>query len=90
MSSWTADIEWHEDPTARDRINEWTGALEQYAGKIRRDDDTGTLTATVTLEAPSIVEAMPAALRLVEDVTGREPVLRHIAATYARVSLSSP
>jgi len=87
MSSWTADIEWHAGPARRRyHLEEWTAALEP-SGRVRCDAVTGTVTATLVVEAPSLQEALPIAVHVVEAVLGHRVRVRRIAATdsYAQV-----
>ena len=81
MSSWTADIEWHAVSTRRRRhLEEWAAALEP-SGRVTCDDATGTVTATLVVEAGSLQEALPVAVHVVEAVVGHRVRVRRIAAT---------
>jgi hypothetical protein len=81
MSSWTADIEWHAGPTRRrHHLEEWAAALEP-SGRVTCDDATGTVTATLEVEAPSLQEALPVAVHVVEALLGHRARARRIAAT---------
>ena len=82
MTSWTAWIDWHEDPTARDVAREWMAVLEPDVESVRWDGTTGTMTVVVTLERRLMAQALWAALDLVGGVTGKEVSLRRIAATH--------
>ena len=75
MSSWTADIECHGDAATQEGIKQWTSTLTQAGAGIRLVDDTAAITATVTVEAPSIAEA----LRLVGSVIDDESWVRRIS-----------
>lgn len=81
MSSWTADIEWHAGPARRrHHLQEWAAALEP-GGRITWDAATGTVTATLVVEAPSLQEALPVAVSVVEALVGHRARVRRIAAT---------
>ena len=81
MSSWTADIEWHAGPARRrQHLAEWTAALEP-SGRVSCDAATGTVTATLVVEARSLQEALPTAVHVVETVVGHRARVRRIAAT---------
>lgn len=80
MNSWTAEFEWL-DPAARVRAEEWTGALEWDAVRVHVEDTTGKVTATVTVEAPTLAEAMPVAVQLAETVMGHQARLRRMTST---------
>jgi hypothetical protein len=83
MSSWTADIEWHAGPSRRRRhVGRWAGALGPHTA-LTWDDEARTVTATVTVEAPSLEEALPTAVHLVEAVVGQQARVRRIAVTHA-------
>jgi hypothetical protein len=81
MSSWTADIEWHAGPARRrQHLEEWAAALEPR-GRVSCDAATGTVTATLVVEARSLQEALPTAVHIVEAAVGHRARVRRIAAT---------
>ena len=83
MTSWTAEVEWHAvlgGPGVHDRLLVLKG-LDR--GRFRWSSDTGTMTATVTLEAPDLLRALEAALLLVRDVTDAQVTVNRVATTQA-------
>jgi hypothetical protein len=80
MTSWTAGVEWHEDLREDGHVRPM--ALEaQDWGTFRADSATGTMTAVVTIEAPNLLRALDAVLRLVGGHAGQDVTLNRIAAT---------
>ncbi len=82
MTSWTAEVEWHED-MRRGGDNRPVALLEQGWGTVHEDPATGTITATVTTEAPDLVLALEAVLLLARDVAGQHVTVNRIASTDA-------
>ena len=82
MTSWTAEVEWHEDlrEGGHDRLLTIQG---QDWGSFHWDSATGTMTATVTMEAPDLLVALDAVLRLVRGLAGQQVTLNRITATDA-------
>jgi hypothetical protein len=81
MTSWTAEVEWHEDRRGGHRTplairgNDW--------GSFHMDSVTGTVTATVIMEAPDLLLALDAVLLLVRGLVGQQVTVNRIAATDA-------
>ena len=61
MTSWTAEFEWYEDLWTLDGLERILAILERDLAGLSGDFVTGTVTATVTLEAPSLLPALLAA-----------------------------
>ena len=82
MSSWTAEVEWHEDLRGggHHRILE---IREQDWGSFHVDSETGTVTATVTMEAPDLFLALDAVLLLVRGLAGQPVTVNRITDTDA-------
>jgi len=81
MSSWTAEVDWHEDLDELGLVDAWVAALEQDHARVHLDFVTGTVTATVTVEAASLPLAYPLVLARVTRVIDREVSVRRIVAT---------
>jgi hypothetical protein len=82
MTSWTAEVEWHEELT--------TGGPSRLAaihgpdwGNLRVDSVTGTVTASVTMDAPDLVVALDAVLLLVRGLAEHPVTVNRISATDA-------
>ena len=91
MTSWTAEVEWHEDLTGggHGRLLAIRG---QDWGSFLVDSVTGTVTMTVTMEAPDLLRALDAVLLLVKALAGQPVTVNRITATdayYADSALSS-
>ncbi len=90
MTSWTAEVEWHED--LRGGGHRRLLAIQgQDWGSFHVDSATGTVTATVTMEAPDLLLALDAVLLLVRGLAGQQVTLNRITATdaYYESALSS-
>jgi hypothetical protein len=82
MTSWTADVEWHENlgGGGHRRLLAIRG---QDWGSFHVDSVTGTVTATVTMEAPDLLLALDAVLLLVGGLAGHHVTVSRITATDA-------
>ena len=82
MTNWTAEVEWHEDLRGggAPRLLAIQG---QGWGSFHVDSATGTVTATVTMEAPDLLLAMNAVQLLVRGLAGHQVTVNRIAATDA-------
>jgi hypothetical protein len=82
MTSWTAEVEWREDLTGggHGRLLAIGG---QNWGNCQVDPVTGTVTATVTMEAQDLVLALDAVLLLVRGLAEHDVMVNHITATDA-------
>jgi hypothetical protein len=90
LTSWTAELEWHED--LREGGHHRLLAIQaQDWGRFQLDSATGTMTATVTMEAPDLLLALDAVLLLVGGLAGQQVTVNRIAATnsYYESALSS-
>ena len=90
MTSWTAEVEWHED--LRGGGHRRLLAIQtQDWGRFQLDSATGTVTATVTMEAPDLLLALDAVLLLLRDLAGQQVTVNRITATdaYYQSALSS-
>ena len=65
--SWRAEIQWHEDSKAPYGLEDWRASLDQGAVEVRFDDRTRTVTATVTLETDSLLDALHRAVGMTGD-----------------------
>ena len=83
VTSWTAEFEWHEDLWTLDGLERILDILERDLAGLSGDFVTGTVTATVTVEAPSLLPALLAARDRVKSVSGREVMLNRITTTDA-------
>jgi hypothetical protein len=83
MSSWTAEVEWH-DELAGGGHGRLLAMREQDWGSLRVDSVTGTVVATVTMEAADLVLALDAVLLLVRGLVGQRVTVNWITATDAR------
>jgi hypothetical protein len=82
MTSWTAEVEWHEDLGAGGH-HRLLAIQRQDWGSFRWDSATGTMTAFVTMEAPDLSRALDAVLVLVRGLAGQQVTLNRITATDA-------
>jgi hypothetical protein len=80
MTSWTAELEWHED-LGRGGDRGLLAIRGQDWGSFHVEPATGTVTATVTMEAPDLLGALDAVLLLVSDLTGQPVTVNRITAT---------
>jgi hypothetical protein len=82
LTRWTAEVEWHEDLRGggHDRL---LAIQAQDWGSFHVDSATGTVTATVTMEAPDLLLALDAVLLLVRGLAGQQVTLNRITATDA-------
>lgn len=80
MSSWTAEVEWHEDLRVggQRRVLEIRG---QDWGSFHVDSVTGTVTATITMEAPDLFRALDAVLLRVRGLAGQPVTVNRITDT---------
>ena len=83
MISWTAEFEWHEHLWSLDGLARIQEFLERDLPGLSGDFVTGIVTATVTVEAPSLLPALLAARDRVESVSGHEVTLNRITTTDA-------
>ena len=82
MTSWTAEVEWRED--LRGGGHHRLLAIQgQDWGSFHVDSATGTVTATVTMEAPDLLLALDAVLLLVRGLAGQQVTVNRITATDA-------
>ena len=90
MTSWTAEVEWHED-VRRGGHHRLLAIPAQDWGRFQLDSATGTVTATVTMEAPDLLLALDAVLLLLRDLAGQQVTVNRITATdaYYQSALSS-
>ena len=82
MTRWTAEVEWHEDlmgggnhPLLTFQGPDW--------GYFHLDPATGSITATVTMEAADLLLALDAVLLLMTGVAGQQVTVNCITATDA-------
>ena len=82
MTSWTAEVEWREDLRGggHHRLLDIQG---QDWGIFQVDSATGTVTGTVTMEAPDLFLALDAVLLLVRGLAGQPVMVNRITATDA-------
>ena len=80
MTSWTAEVEWHEDPMGGESRRLLTFHGQDW-GNFHLDFATGSITATVTMEAPDLLLALDAVLLLVRSFAGQSVTLNCITAT---------
>lgn len=81
MTSWTAEVEWHED--LRGGGHRLLVIQGQDWGSFHVDSATGTVTATVTMEAPELLVALNAVLLLVRGLAGQQVTVNRITTTDA-------
>jgi hypothetical protein len=80
MTSWTAEVEWHED--LRGAGHRRLAAIREHDwGSFHLDSATGTVTATGTMEAPDLLVALRAVLLLVRGLAGQPVTLNRITST---------
>ena len=89
MTSWTAEVEWHEDLKVGGHHG-LVAVLGQDLGSVQSDYATGTMTATVTMEAPDLCHALDAVLLLVTGLTGHQVTVNRITASDACCHESAP
>ena len=66
--SWRAEIQWHEASRAPCGLEGWEGCARPRCSRgARFDDRTRTVTATVTLETPSLLDALHHAVGMTGD-----------------------
>ena len=82
MTSWTAEVEWHEDVRGRGH-RRLLAIRGQDWGSFYVDSVTGTVTATVTMDAPDLLLALDAVLLLVRGLAGQPVMVNRITATDA-------
>ena len=80
MTSWTAEVEWREDLGGDGDVRLMTLQAQDW-GRFELDPVTGTMTAVVTLDAPDLLRALDAVLRLVRGHAGQHVTLNRIAVT---------
>lgn len=82
MTSWTAEVKWHEDLRGggHDRL---LAIQAQDWGSFDVDSATGIVTATVTMHAPDLLLALDAVLLLVRGLARQQVTLNRITATDA-------
>ena len=90
MTSWVADFDWPLAADAGERLAEWTDALKRTDGRIHLHYVDGSVMATVTLEASSLVTALPLASQAVGTFFGRKPDLRRLRLARDRSAPSAP
>ena len=83
MTSWTAEFEWQEDLWTLDGLQRIERILERSVAGLSGNFVTGTVTATVILEAPSLLPALLAAGDRVKGVSGSKVMLNRITTTDA-------
>ena len=88
MTSWTAEVEWHED-LGRDGDRRLLDIREQDWGSFQVDVTTGKVIAIVTMEAPDLLPALDAVLLLVKGLAERPVTVNRITATDAYVHRSA-
>ena len=81
MTNWTAEIYWQEDPQAAETNGGIVDVLKPTVGTIHRDVATGTTTAILTVEAPSLPQALRAALDLSRGMTDCPVSVRRVVGT---------
>ena len=90
MTSWTAEVEWHEDLRGGGH-HRLLAIPAQDSGRFQLDSATGTMTATVTVEAPDLLLGLDAVLLLVSGLARQQVTVNRITATdaYYESALSS-
>ena len=83
MTSWTAEVEWHEEDLRGGGHRRLLAIQAQDWGSFHVDSVTGTVTATVTMEAPDHLLALDAVLLRVRGVAGQHVTVNRITATDA-------
>ena len=75
MISWTAEFEWQEDLWTLAVLERIRATLERDVAALNGNFVTGTVTATVILDAPSLLPALLAARDRVKGVAGGVVIL---------------
>ena len=88
MTSWTAEVEWHED-LGRSGDRRLLAIRGQDWGSFQVDVTTGKVIAIVTMEAPDLLRALDAVLLLVRGLAGRPVTVNRITSTDAYVHQSA-